>query len=101
MREETHPSGNMGATLGTVTLQAEPLLALAAVVASEHDTGGVLDAIVTGLAAQPGSVLARIWLIRPGDICHECHLRADCSDQTKCLHLSATATGAMVGPRDF
>ena len=82
-------------------MQAEPLLALAAIVASKHDTGGVLDAIVGGLAAQPGSVLARIWLIGPGDICNECHLRAGCLDQTKCLHLSAAATGTMVRPGDF
>jgi PAS domain S-box-containing protein len=82
-------------------LQAEPLLALAAVVASKHDTTGVLDAIVRGLAAQQGSVLARIWLIRPGDICDDCYLRAECLDQSKCLHLSAAATGAMVREGDF
>lgn len=51
----------------------------------------VLRAVVAGLAACPNVVLARLWLIEPGDICEQCHFRAECPDQTKCLHLVASA----------
>ena len=43
-----------------------------------------------GLADQPGVALARIWLLRPGDICKSCYQRAECADQTECLHLVAS-----------
>jgi PAS domain S-box-containing protein len=72
-------------------VKAESLLSLAAGVAGEHRVQDVLDAVVKGLAEQPGVLQARIWLLRPGDICERCYLRAECSDQTECLHLVANA----------
>ncbi len=72
-------------------MQAEPLLSLAAAVAGEHATQAVLNSIVRGLAQQPGVALARIWLVLPGDACDTCFRRADCPDQTECLHLVASA----------
>jgi len=57
----------------------------------------VLRAIVTGIAHCPSVVLARIWLIQPGDICAECPLRAECPDQTQCLHLVASAGRSRAG----
>ena len=51
----------------------------------------VLRAVVNGIAQCRNVVLARIWLIRPGDICATCTLRPDCLDQTRCLHLVASA----------
>jgi formate hydrogenlyase transcriptional activator len=72
-------------------LLAEPLLSLAVTVAGEHRTLDVLDAIVRGLAAQPGVALARIWLLLPGDLCDDCFLRDECADHTQCLHLVASA----------
>ena len=44
-----------------------------------------------GLAADPNTTLARIWLAAPGDICETCTMRAECPDQTRCLHLVASA----------
>jgi PAS domain S-box-containing protein len=79
-------------------MQAEPLLSLAATVAGEHHTQDVLDAVVKGLAEQPGVSQARIWLLRPGDICEQCHMRAECSDQTECLHLVANAGRLLNSP---
>jgi formate hydrogenlyase transcriptional activator len=75
-------------------VQAEPLLSLAAAVAGEHATQAVLHSIVRGLAQQPGVALARIWLVFPGDACDTCFRRADCPDQTECLHLVASAGGS-------
>ncbi|MSU60170.1 MAG: GAF domain-containing protein [Pedosphaera sp.] len=51
----------------------------------------VLRAIVNGIAECRNIVLARIWLIESGDICTTCRMRAECPDQTRCLHLVASA----------
>jgi transcriptional regulator with GAF, ATPase, and Fis domain len=51
----------------------------------------LLRAVVTGLAQCSNVVLVRIWLIEPGDICEECRFRAECPDQTRCLHLVSSA----------
>jgi len=73
-------------------LEAGFLLSLAAEVAGEHRAGDVLQGIVRGLTAQPGAALARIWLVAPGDLCNQgCPMRAQCPDQSECLHLVASA----------
>jgi len=51
----------------------------------------VLGRIARGLAETAGLALARIWLLAPGDICPTCPMRAECPDQTQCLHLVASA----------
>lgn len=58
----------------------------------------VLRAVVEGLSQCPNVVLARIWLMRPGDICSECRFLAECPDQSHCLHLVASA-GNSGGPK--
>jgi transcriptional regulator with GAF, ATPase, and Fis domain len=35
--------------------------------------------------------LVRLWLVRPGDICETCRFRTECPNQTRCLHLAASA----------
>jgi formate hydrogenlyase transcriptional activator len=82
-------------------MKAEPLLALAATVSGEHSTRIVLDTIVQGLAKQAGVALARIWLLRPGDICGECFLRNECNDQSQCLHLAASAGSSLDGQENW
>jgi transcriptional regulator with GAF, ATPase, and Fis domain len=69
----------------------ETLQAVALAVAAERSLDRIPAQIVEGLVAQPGVALARVWLIKPGDICETCPLRAECPDQTRCLHLSASA----------
>ena len=54
----------------------------------------VLRAVVEGLSQCPNVVLARIWLIEPGDICATCRFRPECPDQSRCLHLVASAGNA-------
>jgi len=51
----------------------------------------LLGTITSGIARCTNVVLARIWLIEAGDICGECRLRPECPDQTRCLHLVASA----------
>ncbi len=51
----------------------------------------VLRAIVSGIAQCQNVVLARIWLVEPGDICEACRFRPECPDQARCLHLAASA----------
>jgi transcriptional regulator with GAF, ATPase, and Fis domain len=72
-------------------MNPEALQAVALAVASEYSVNRVLAQIVDGLAAQSAVALARVWLIAPGDICATCPMRAECPDQSRCLHLSASA----------
>ena len=39
--------------------------------------------------------------LSPGDICATCPLRAECPDQTQCLHLSASAGAPLDGRADW
>ena len=52
---------------------------------------GVLRLVVDRLAEDEHIALARIWLLRPGDICPACPMREECPDQTRCLHLVSSA----------
>src|SRR5262245_18628625 len=62
---------------------------------SEH---AALRIIVAGLAEQPHVALARIWLLRPGDICATCRMRPECPDQSRCLHLAASSGRSLAEP---
>ena len=81
-------------------MQAEPILSLAVTVAGEQSVQGALHTIVRGLAAQPGVALARVWLLFAGDLCHACFMRAECPDQTQCLHLVASAGTPLNSPAE-
>jgi urea transport system substrate-binding protein len=59
--------------------------------ARERATVTLLPLVVQRLAARPHVALARIWLVRPGDLCATCPARPECPDQTACLHLVASA----------
>jgi transcriptional regulator with GAF, ATPase, and Fis domain len=61
-------------------------------------TEELLRLVVNRLAALPEIGLARIWLLRPGDICPECTMRSECPDQTQCLHLLASGGESKVDP---
>ncbi len=69
----------------------EALQSVALAMAQERAVETVLARIVGGLVDQPGVALARVWLIAPGDICQSCPMRPECPDQTRCLHLAASA----------
>jgi transcriptional regulator with GAF, ATPase, and Fis domain len=73
-------------------VEPRALQSIALAVAEARSVELVLQRIIDGLADQPEIALARIWLIAPGDICSSsCSVRAECPDQTRCLHLLASA----------
>jgi transcriptional regulator with GAF, ATPase, and Fis domain len=82
-------------------MNPEALQAVALAVAAETSADRVLAQIVEGLVAHTAVALARVWLIAPGDICETCPLRAECPDQTRCLHLSASAGASVDGRADW
>ncbi len=82
-------------------MNPEALQAVALAVAAETSVDRVLTQIVEGLVAHTAVALARVWLIAPGDICATCPLRAECPDQTQCLHLSASAGAPLDGRADW
>jgi transcriptional regulator with GAF, ATPase, and Fis domain len=55
------------------------------------DPGEVLAEITSGLIAELDAVLARVWLIGPGDLCARCSMAPICPDHARCLHLAASA----------
>jgi transcriptional regulator with GAF, ATPase, and Fis domain len=59
--------------------------------AREVRLDAVAAAVVGALAAEDDVALARLWLVRPGDVCEACPMRSECPDQTRCLHLVASA----------
>ena len=79
-------------------MNAQSLQSVALAVAAERSVDRVLSRIVQGLIERSSVALARVWLIGPGDICTTCPMRAECPDQTRCLHLSASA-GVPLDPR--
>jgi two-component system sensor kinase len=38
-----------------------------------------------------GAAFTRIWLLKPGDLCADCHKASWCRDRTICLHLHASS----------
>jgi transcriptional regulator with GAF, ATPase, and Fis domain len=79
-------------------LQALQQVALA--IAQERSLDRILRRLVEGLATE-GGALARVWLMDAGDICTTCPLREECHDQTRCLHLVASAGRSLDGTEDW
>ena len=82
-------------------MNPEALQRVALAVAAETSVDRVLAQVVEGLVAHTAVALARVWLIGPGDICETCPLRAECPDQARCLHLSASAGAPRHGRTDW
>ena len=78
-------------------MHLEALQELALRISGERDVEAVLRQIVAGLVQQSGMALARVWVVKPGDICPSCRMRASCPDQTGCLHLAASAGSSLTG----
>jgi len=75
----------------TQTMNLESLHAINTMVAQQREVDAVLETVVESLVDHSDLALARIWLTKPGDICDECFIRTECPDQTRCLHLAASA----------
>jgi len=72
-------------------MRLEGLEQVALAAAEARSPDAVLARVVEGLVGDAGFALARIWLTGLGDICTVCPMRAECPDQTICLHLAASA----------
>ena len=75
----------------THEMNLESLHTIATMVAQQRSVDAVLKTVVESLVESSDLALARIWLTRPGDICSNCFLKEECPDQTRCLHLVASA----------
>lgn len=60
-----------------------------------------LKAIVSQVSSYEDIALVRIWLIDKGDICETCVMRAECPNQEKCLHLTASEGNAQNGEKNW
>lgn len=76
-------------------MNIESLQRIVLAIAQAQSVDAVLRLIVQGLAEETEVALARIWLIGPGDLCASCGMKAICPDQTRCLHLAASAGNAI------
>ncbi len=82
-------------------MNLDALQAVALACAQARSLDRVLQEVVAGLVEQEEVALARIWLEGPGDICSACPMRPECPDQTRCLHLVASAGGSLDGAEDW
>jgi transcriptional regulator with GAF, ATPase, and Fis domain len=63
--------------------------------AQNRSLAELLRAIVSGIATCRNVALARIWLLEPGDLCATCRFLPECPDQSRCLHLMASAGNSL------
>ena len=64
-------------------------------IAPERSVEHLLRKVVQCLAERPHAVMARLWLIDKGDLCASCPARPQCPDQSRCLHLVASAESSL------
>ena len=69
--------------------------------AEERCVDSLLERIVQRFATRPHVALARIWLRKPGDSCSMCRMKEECTDQTACLHLVASAGNPLEKDADW
>ena len=65
---------------------------------AETGASELLWFIVQRLCETSSVAMARIWLLRPGQGCPTCPMRAECPSQTRCLHLVASAGTSVACP---
>jgi len=69
-------------------------------IAPERSVEHLLRKVVQRLAERPHALLARLWLLDKGDLCPSCPMRSRCPDQTRCLHLVASAESSVGAPSE-
>ena len=85
-------------TVAEYEVEFESLKTLLLDMAQEPTLDTLLPLVVRRLAERSHVALARIWLIKPGDICASCPMRQECPDRTACLHLVASAGQSTADP---
>ncbi len=69
-------------------------------IAPERSVEHLLQKVVQKLAERPHALVARLWLLEKGDLCAACPMRPRCPEQTRCLHLVASAESSVGEPRE-
>ena len=82
-------------------MNPEALQSIMLAVAEGRSMEVILRQIVEGIAEKSTAALVRLWLVAPGDLCAECALRSECPDQTRCLHLVASAGRSQAGDEEY
>ncbi len=80
-----------GSTLRSPVAPCDTLERITLKMASSLQLKEVLTSITEGLVEDLEAAFARIWLLGPGDLCAVCHKADVCEDQSRCLHLKASA----------
>lgn len=88
-------------SLGDRMFVSDTLKGVLLEIGQQRSLDGVLRVVVDRLAEEEHIALARIWLIRRGDICSTCPMAAECPDQSRCLHLVASAGRNVNGVSDW
>jgi transcriptional regulator with GAF, ATPase, and Fis domain len=94
------PSSDNDISCRLAAVHVKSLQRVSLALAEERSPDVVLQRLVQGLVDE-GVALARVWLLEPGDICQTCPLRDECRDQTRCLHLVASAGRSQDGSEDW
>src|SRR5215475_15419097 len=81
-------------------MRMQSLQRVSLALAEERSLELILQRLVQGLVDER-LALARVWLFDAGDICAVCPLRDECPDQTRCLHLVASAGQSADGQEDW
>ncbi len=66
--------------------------------AQQKELPALLELLVERIAESESVALARLWLVRPGEGCETCPMRAECPDRSQCLHLVASQGRSVVDP---
>ncbi len=67
-------------------------------IAHEKSLEKLLERLIEGVMERPYVVCGQIWLIEKGDLCVTCPFRAECPDQSRCLHLVAGKAKSILDP---
>ena len=67
-------------------------------IAHEKSLERLLQRLIEGVMERPYIVCAQVWLIEKGDLCATCSFRAECPDQSRCLHLVAGKAKSILDP---
>ena len=74
---------------------------VALAVAQEQHLETVMKMIVEGINGEPDVALVRLWILESEDNSTECHLGPEAPNQTRCLHLVASAGHALNEHEDW
>ena len=66
-------------------------------IAHEQSLEKLLLKILDTAIARTAVTCAQFWLVEKGDLCAKCPRRAECPDQTRCLHLVAGRAVSLLG----